>query len=96
VIDEDQERHQKHERALRLLKTARGQLSSVISMIDEQRYCVDVSMQLLATISLLKRANTEIINRHIETCVREAAEKGDIDEKIEELEHLMRYLEKTL
>jgi len=86
----------KHEKSFRLLKTAKGQVDSVIRMIEEERYCVDVSMQLLASISLLKRANTEIINRHIETCVRHAVEKGDIDEKIRELEQLMRYLEKSL
>ncbi len=96
LIDSQDGLHLKHQKALKLLQTARGQLNSVVSMVQDERYCIDVSMQLLATISLLKRANTEIINRHIETCVREASQQGDFDNKIAELEQLMRYLEKTL
>jgi len=86
----------KHEKGLRICKTARGQIDSVIRMIEEGRYCIDISTQLLATISLLKKANTEIINKHIETCVREAAGTQEVDEKLEELEKLMKFIEKTL
>ncbi len=86
----------KHEKSLRILKTAKGQIDGIIKMIENERYCIDISTQLLAVISLLKRANTGVINKHIETCVKEAAETGDVDEKIEELENLMRYIEKTL
>ena len=33
--------------ALRLLKTARGQLDGIIKMIEEERYCIDISNQIL-------------------------------------------------
>lgn len=85
----------KHVKALNTLKTARGQIDSVIKMIEDGRYCIDISTQLLASLSLLKKANTEIINKHMETCVRDAIETGDVDEKIEELEKIMKYLEKS-
>jgi DNA-binding FrmR family transcriptional regulator len=65
-------------------------------MIEDGRYCIDISTQLLAVISLLKKANTSVVNRHIETCVREAAKTGEVDEKIKELETLMKYIEKSL
>lgn len=86
----------KHTEGLKLLKTARGHLDAVVKMVEDNRYCVDISTQLLAVIAILKKANTSIINRHIETCVREAAETGDVDRKIAELENLMKYIEKTL
>ncbi|AKI97323.1 metal-sensing transcriptional repressor [Kosmotoga pacifica] len=86
----------KHHRALKVLKTARGQIDGIMKMIEDGRYCIDISTQLLAVISLLKKANTEVINTHIETCIREAIETGNVDEKIEELEQLMKYIEKTL
>ncbi len=86
----------KHEDALRIMKTARGHIEGIIKMINEDRYCIDISTQLLAVISLLKRANTMVINKHIETCVREAAETGNIEEKLEELKTIMKYVEKTL
>ncbi|BBJ28466.1 metal-sensing transcriptional repressor [Athalassotoga saccharophila] len=88
--------HLKHEEALNLLKTARGHLDAVIKMIEDERYCVDISTQLLAIIALLKKANTSVINKHIETCVKDAINNGDVDEKLKELETLMKYLEKSL
>ncbi|HEU23985.1 MAG: CsoR family transcriptional regulator [Mesoaciditoga sp.] len=86
----------KHEEALKLLKTARGHIDAVIKMIEDDRYCVDISTQLLAIIALLKKANTSVINKHIETCVKDAIKNGDVDEKLKELETLMKYLEKSL
>lgn len=47
----------------RKLKIARGQLDGILQMIDDDRYCVDISNQLLATQSLLKSANQQ-------TCAR--------------------------
>lgn len=86
----------KHEEALKLLKTAKGHLDAVIKMIEDGRYCVDISTQLLAIIAILKKANTSVINKHIETCVKDAVRSGDVDEKLKELEILMKYLEKSL
>ena len=55
----------------RLLKTARGQLDGILAMVENDRYCVDISNQLLATQALLKRVNQEILLAHIRSCVRE-------------------------
>ena len=42
------------------LKIAKGQLDGILQMIEEDRYCVDISNQLLATQALLKSANQQI------------------------------------
>ncbi|MDD5684095.1 MAG: metal-sensing transcriptional repressor [Mesotoga sp.] len=81
---------------MKILRTARGQIDGIVKMIEEERYCIDISTQLLAVISLLKKANTTVVNKHIETCIREAIDSGNADEKIEELETLMKYIEKSL
>jgi len=67
------------------LKTARGQLDGIVRMVEEERYCVDISKQILSVQSLLKKANMEILKGHIKTCVKHAVEKGEGDEKIEEI-----------
>jgi DNA-binding FrmR family transcriptional regulator len=95
IMDHSKHEHPKHFKALKVLKTARGQIDGIIKMIEEERYCIDISTQLLAVIALLKRANIEIINKHVETCVREAVESGEVEEKLEELEMLMKYIGKT-
>ncbi len=79
--------------ALNLLKTARGQIESVIKMTESERYCVDIANQVLATISLLKKANLNILKNHIETCVKESFEDGTQEEKIEEVIQILgKYL----
>lgn len=78
---------------MNLLKTARGQMDGIIRMIEEDRYCVDVSKQILAVSALLKKANIKIIEQHIKHCVKEAFEKGEGDHKVDEIIHLLdKYL----
>ena len=68
----------------RSIKIARGQLDGVLRMIEEDRYCVDISNQLLATQALLKRVNKEIMHAHIRSCVREGLHTDEPNTKLEE------------
>ncbi|WGS66049.1 metal-sensing transcriptional repressor [Marinitoga aeolica] len=89
----------KHKKSLNVLKTARGQVEAVIKMVEDNRYCIDISKQILASISLLKKANSQILKEHLETCVRSAAYSNNPDEietKIKELEEVIEYINKTL
>lgn len=72
-----------------MLKTARGQIDGILKMIDDDRYCIDVINQILATQAILKKANHHIIEGHMEHCMRDAVEKGDIDDKIKEITLLL-------
>lgn len=47
------------------LKIARGQLDGILQMVNEDRYCVDISNQILATQALLRSANQQILQAHI-------------------------------
>lgn len=69
----------------RLLKTARGQIDGILKMIEEDRYCVDISNQLMATQAILNKANKEVIGAHMKSCVKEAISEDKCDEKIDEL-----------
>jgi DNA-binding FrmR family transcriptional regulator len=73
--------------ALSKMKTARGQLDGIIKMIEDDRYCVDISTQILSVIGLLKKSNIDVLNGHIRTCVSDAILEGGEqgDEKIEEI-----------
>ncbi|MCD6253503.1 MAG: metal-sensitive transcriptional regulator [Thermotogae bacterium] len=86
----------KHEKALRDLKAAKGQIESAIRMAEEDRYCIDISKQILATIAHLKKAHNKVLKQHIETCVRDAVETGEVDSKLAELEEVLDYFSKTL
>lgn len=73
------------EKVMRLLKTARGQIDGLMRMVEEDRYCVDISNQILATQAILRNVNSQILHDHIDHCVREAVETNDAEEKITEI-----------
>lgn len=81
-----------HEKVKKYINIAKGQLDGIIKMIDEDRYCLDVSDQLMATRSLLKKTNNLIIKNHIDNCVKDAINKGDTS-KVEEV---IKSLEKQI
>ena len=81
----------------RLLKTARGQIDGLIRMVEEDRYCIDISNQLLSTQTLLGTINAEVLTAHVDHCVRQAFESGDAAEeekKIAELQAVLKRLSK--
>ncbi|NLG92016.1 MAG: metal-sensing transcriptional repressor [Clostridiales bacterium] len=80
----------------RLLKTARGQLDGLLKMVEDDRYCIDISNQLMATQAILRKANLEIMHAHLNSCVREAFEKGDSIDTNEKLNEIMNMLDKLL
>lgn len=82
------------DKTLRLLKTARGQIDGIMRMVEEDRYCIDISTQLMATQSLLARINADVLKAHIEHCVRTAAESGTPQEKEEKLAEVELIIDK--
>ena len=69
----------------RLLKTARGQIEGILKMVEDDRYCIDISNQIMATDAVLRRANREIMRAHLKGCVKNALTEGNEDEKIDEI-----------
>lgn len=79
----------------RLLKTARGQIDGILKMIENDKYCVDISNQIMACEAILKKANKEIIRAHMQSCVKEAFDNdNNPDEKIDEIINIIDKLSK--
>ncbi len=85
-----------HKKVLTSLKTAKGQIEGIIKMVDDDRYCIDISHQLLAVIALLKKTNNQVLHAHLHSCVTESfsKERGDVDEKIEEILQILDKIQK--
>ncbi len=81
--------------ALRTLKIARGNLNATIDMLEDDRYCVDVSNQILAVISLLKKGNEQLLRQHLEHCVLEAFDSDDQKLKEEKIDEVILILSKV-
>lgn len=73
---------------LRRLHIAKGQLEGVIKMVEEDRYCIDISNQLMAVIAALRGANREVLSAHLKHCVAGAFEeqnKEEVEQKVAEI-----------
>lgn len=70
------------------LKRIAGQVAGVQRMIEEDRYCVDVLLQVAAVRAALDGVGKLVLGQHVETCVADAfasGKKRERDEKITEL-----------
>ncbi len=73
------------ERIIHRLKIARGHLDKVISMLENDTYCIDVLHQMQAIESGLKETGNVLLENHLKTCVADAISKGKKDEAITEI-----------
>ncbi|MEE0266288.1 MAG: metal-sensing transcriptional repressor [Acutalibacteraceae bacterium] len=77
-----------------LLKTARGQIDGILKMIEDDRYCIDVATQVMATQAVLKKANTLILKGHMENCVKSAFESGNPADREEKIDEIVKLIDK--
>ena len=61
----------------KLLKTARGQLDGILRMLDQDRYCIDVSNQIMATQAILTKVNREILIAHMNSCIMNETDESN-------------------
>ncbi len=79
---------------LRKLKTVRGQIDGIIRMVEDDRYCIDISNQLMASIAILKNINKDVLEAHLRYCVLEAFDVGNPSEKAEKIEEMIGVIDK--
>lgn len=77
-----------HQARRRLRKIA-GQVAGLERMLDEDRYCVDVLLQIAAVRGALDQLGKLLLEGHIETCVADAIRSGRARERDEKLAELM-------
>jgi CsoR family transcriptional regulator, copper-sensing transcriptional repressor len=65
---------------LKRLKRIEGQVRGLQSMIEEERYCIDILTQVSAARAALDSVALGVMEDHVRHCVREGG-----DEKVDEL-----------
>ena len=73
------------------LKTVRGHLDAVITMVEEERYCPEIMKQVSALQGSLEKVNRVLLEGHLETCVLHAVTEGRTAEIVDELMETLRY-----
>ena len=56
-----------------------GQMNGVKKMIEEDRYCDDVLVQLAAIDKAIRSLSTVILEQHLKSCVTESVRDGNTD-----------------
>jgi DNA-binding FrmR family transcriptional regulator len=73
------------------LKTARGHIGGIISVIENDAYCPDVMKQLAAVQGQVEAASRIMLRRHLETCVAKAMQEGRTAEIVDELMETLKF-----
>ncbi len=71
------------------LNRIEGQINGIKKMIDENRYCPDILIQVSAVQSALNSFNKELLASHIRSCVVDDIRSGN-DEVVDELCELLK------
>lgn len=71
------------------LRRIAGQVEGIQRMIDRDRYCVDVLLQIAAARAALDQAGKLILGSHVETCVAEAFASGRPRERKQKMSELI-------
>lgn len=77
---------------LKRLRKIEGQVRGVHRMIEEDKYCVDILIQISAVRSALDRVGLMLLEDHTRGCVARAIRDadGDADSAITELTDVMK------
>ncbi|KGP74931.1 BCR family protein [Desulfosporosinus sp. Tol-M] len=70
---------------IRRLHKIEGQVKGIQRMVNEDKYCVDVLIQVAAVRAAINRVGTIVFEHHSRGCIRKAVESSDQEAAIEEL-----------
>ena len=71
---------------LKRLRRIEGQVRGLQRLVDEDAYCIDVLTQVSAVTKALQAVALELLDDHLDHCVRQAVAEGgsDADAKLSE------------
>lgn len=76
------------------LKRIEGQVRGIQNMVEKDRYCIDILVQISAIQAALKKVGLSISEHHLKHCVTHALNTGDGEHAIEELIDVMKHFSK--
>lgn len=63
----------------RRLKIIAGQINGIQQMIDDDRYCDDVLLQVASSTNALKSFGNEVLKSHMKSCMVEDINNGKLE-----------------
>lgn len=86
--------HSTHPDIINRLKRANGHIAKIVSMIEEERPCLEVAQQMQSVCSALLNAKKIFVQDHIEGCIEieKNQSRSDVKQKMKELKEITKYL----
>lgn len=82
------------EKVVKRLRRIEGQVRGIQKMVEDNRYCVDVLIQVSAVQAALNKVGFSLLERHTNHCVAKAIQEGDGDASIQELMKVIKQFSK--
>ncbi|TCP28894.1 DNA-binding FrmR family transcriptional regulator [Scopulibacillus darangshiensis] len=82
------------EQVINRLKRIEGQVRGIQNMVENDRYCMDILIQLSAIQSAIKKVGYSVMERHTKMCVAHSIKNGDDDSMIDELLEIIQQYSK--
>ena len=83
-----------HEENLKRLARIEGQVRGLQRMIAEGEYCIDIITQIQAVRAALKSVSRNILKKHIEHCLFDAAKSGDEADMRVKIDEILKVLKR--
>jgi DNA-binding FrmR family transcriptional regulator len=71
------------------LRRIEGQVQGIQRMVDDDKYCVDILLQLSAVQGAVEQAQKVLLGQHIESCVADALRSGNTRERQKKVAELL-------
>lgn len=75
---------------LRRFQRVSGQVAGIARMVDEERYCPDVLVQLRSASAALEQIGYILLREHLGHCVADGIRRGEGDEYLDEVMEVIR------
>jgi DNA-binding FrmR family transcriptional regulator len=77
------------DKALARLRRISGQVAGIARMVEQDRYCVDLLLQIASAQAALGQAAKLVLRSHVETCVTSVLASGKASERKRKIDELM-------
>lgn len=78
------------QRVIHRLKITRGHLQTVMTMVEEGAYCIDVINQTRAVENALQEINYLLLENHLKTCAVKLMKNGKTKQSVGEIMKVLK------
>ena len=76
-------------KSLGRLRRIEGQVQGIQRMVEDDKYCVDILLQLAAVQGAVEQVQKLLLGQHIESCVSDAIRSGNTRERQKKVGELL-------